>query len=131
MNDDAETVVRNYYDALRSGDPLTPYFLESETTVKFGISETLVGYEEVATALERQTETTDDWTVESNRLAVAEEESFATVTDEVRMAWTDTTSGERNAFESRWSGTLVPATESDGPAWLFRTMHVSAPSEVA
>lgn len=128
----AEAVVRDYYDALRAGDPLVTFFLEDESTVKFGISESLFGGQAVATALEEQTETTDDWTIESRNLLVDEREGFATYADEVGMAWTDTESGERYRFDSRWSATLVPQSDDDSSAsdWQFATMHVSAPHEL-
>ncbi|SFC45592.1 SnoaL-like domain-containing protein [Halobiforma haloterrestris] len=138
MVEAAETVVRDYYEALREGDPLAPYFLEDDSTVKFGIEESLFGYDEVADALRNQTETTTDWTVTSGRLVVEERDSAAWFADEVRMAWTDAESGEEREFESRWSGTLVPSpartdASADGPAddpaphWRFATMHVSTP----
>jgi hypothetical protein len=131
MSDHAEAVVRDYYDALRNGDPLAPYFREAESTVKFGISESLFGGDAVVTALEEQTETTADWTVESRNLVVDRREAFATVADEVIMAWTTTESGERHRFDSRWSGTLVPAeADSSAPDWRFALMHVSAPHEL-
>ncbi|MFC4543376.1 nuclear transport factor 2 family protein [Halosolutus amylolyticus] len=154
MSDTAEAVVRDYYAALRRGDPLSPYFLESESTVKFGISEALFGFDEVCEALHEQTETTGDWTVESSRLVVADRGANATFADDVRMAWTDTTSDEEYDFETRWSGTLVRRDDADGstpvttgesktaaattgeagdddrPDWLFASMHVSAPHDL-
>ncbi|QCS41712.1 nuclear transport factor 2 family protein [Natrinema versiforme] len=132
MSDHAETVVRNYYDALRNGDPLAPYFLADESTVKFGISESLFGGQEVSAALEEQTETTDDWTIESRNLVVEERDAFATVADEVDMAWTDTETGEQYRFDSRWSATLVRQSDDGSSAsdWRFATMHVSAPREL-
>lgn len=151
MDASAAAVVRDYYDALRAGDPLEPFFRESESTVKFGISEALFGYDEVKTALREQTATTDGWTVRSGHLVVEERDAFATVADEVIMAWTNVETGDRRRFDTRWSGTLVPArtgddasdrsadgTERDGdeapgdegPAWLFTTMHVSAAGEL-
>lgn len=151
MSDRAEVVVRDYYDALRRGDPLEPYFRADGSTVKFGISEALFGYDEVADALREQTATTDEWTVESTGLVVDQRESFATFADEVAMAWTATDSGDRNRFETRWSGTLVPADDErdrdrsrngdesndreptpneDAPDWLFATMHVSTADQL-
>ncbi|WP_265108133.1 nuclear transport factor 2 family protein [Halosolutus halophilus] len=157
MSDTAEAVVRDYYAALRRGDPLSPYFLEHESTVKFGISEALFGFDEVREALHAQTETTDGWTVESSNLVVENRGGYATFADEVTMAWTDTASDEDYRFETRWSGTLVgqngergrnpvdtgesstatAATgdadrdhEHDRPDWLFASMHVSAPHEL-
>ncbi|MDF9744020.1 nuclear transport factor 2 family protein [Natrinema salsiterrestre] len=127
-----EAVVRDYYDALRDGDPLTPYFLADESTVKFGISESLFGGDEVAAALEEQTETTAEWRVESHNLVATERDGFATVADEVTMAWTDATTGERHRFESRWSAALVKRETDDSSAgdWGFVSMHVSAPREL-
>lgn len=134
MSDTAESVVEDYYDALRRGDPLERYFFEDASTVKFGISEALFGYDAVADALRSQTETTEEWSIESDRLTVAEDGEFATFADEVTMAWTDAEDGTERRFETRWSGALVRRETPDGdssvdptddPAWLFRTMHVS------
>ncbi|PGF16819.1 hypothetical protein CP556_12295 [Natrinema sp. CBA1119] len=133
MSDHAEAVVREYYDALRHGDPLAPYFADDERTVKFGIGESLFGGSEIAAALEEQTETTDEWTVESHNLLVTERDGVATVADEVTMAWTKTTTGERFRFDSRWSGALVERDSDDGSSasdWRFVAMHVSAPREL-
>lgn len=139
MSTPAEAVVRSYYDALRHGVPLEPYFHEGESTVKFGISEALFGYDAVVAALREQTETTTNWSIESNHLVVDERDTYATFADEVTMAWTDTERRTEHRFDTRWSGTLVrresvpsnssPASASD-PAWLFRTMHVSTLSEL-
>ncbi|OIB55903.1 nuclear transport factor 2 family protein [Natrialba sp. SSL1] len=154
--DDPETTVRAYYDALRNGDPLDPFFLEDESTLKFGISDRLFGYEAVADALQEQTETTEDWTVESSTLTVAEhgDRDCATFGDEVTMAWTDSSSGERREFRTRWSGTLIRLSAGDGERkregesesdaegeakaehttdeseWVFGSMHVSTDDEV-
>lgn len=134
-----EAAIRDYYEALRRGEPLYPYFAESEATVKFGVGEALYGYDDVSEALREQTRTTEDWTVESDRLVVTERDGTATFADEVRLEWTDRESGERRAFDTRWSGALARrgASESgdgerrdgvDGDdAWLFVAMHVSAP----
>ncbi|WP_306052419.1 nuclear transport factor 2 family protein [Natronococcus wangiae] len=139
MSDTAEAAVRDYYDALRGGDPLERYFLEDESTAKFGISEALFGYDAVADALREQTGTTEGWTVESERLTVAEHGAYATFADEVTMAWTDTEAETDRRFETRWSGTLArrealekdsSAAQPDDPAWLFRTMHVSTAAEL-
>ncbi|WP_254524809.1 hypothetical protein [Natrinema caseinilyticum] len=131
----AAAVVREYYDALRDGAPLEPYFLRDESTVKFGISDSLFGGADVATALAEQTETTDNWTIESRHLVVTERNGFATFADEVTMAWTDTDGGDRNRFDSRWSGTLIDRSadasgRNGGPNWQFAQMHVSAPHEL-
>ncbi|ELY51635.1 nuclear transport factor 2 family protein [Natronolimnohabitans innermongolicus] len=148
MSDRAESVVRDYYDALCEGDPLAPYFLEGDSTVKFGLSEGLFGYADVAAALKDQTESTANWSVESGHLVVDEREAFATFADEVTMAWTDAETGENRRFETRWSGTLVrrepdgrsddsggnDGSDTDGddtvPAWRFAAMHVSTADEL-
>ncbi len=117
----AEATIEAYYDALRNGDPLYPFF-PSDAMVKFGISERLTGYEEIEAGLREQTEATDEWVVESRRLEVTEHEGFAWFADDVRMAW----NGEkRHEHETRWSGTL--RHEED---WKFVSMHVSVPSEL-
>jgi hypothetical protein len=50
---DARSTVREYYDALRTGDPLAPYFAkehdDDDAFVKFGISERLTGSEQIKT----------------------------------------------------------------------------------
>lgn len=115
----AADTVREYYEALRRGEPLSPYFAEESSTVKFGVSERLTGYEEVAEGLREQTHTTRDWTVESRRLRVTERDCHAWFSDDVRLAWT-ADAGERRDFETRWSATLE---ERDG--WAFVGMHVS------
>ncbi|WP_255149542.1 nuclear transport factor 2 family protein [Halorarius halobius] len=119
---DAVSTVRDYYDSLRGGEPLAPYFLDGETTVKFGVGERLTGYDEVAAGLREQTATTTDWTVESTRLLVEERGDHGWFSDDVRMAWTDTDAEVRHAFDTRWSGVLT-LVEGD---WRFGTMHVSA-----
>ncbi|MCU4739859.1 nuclear transport factor 2 family protein [Natronoglomus mannanivorans] len=143
----AEDAVRDYYDALRRGDPLFPFFVDDESTVKFGISESLFGGEAVGDALREQTETTEDWTVESHRLTVDERDDLAWFADDVTLEWTvsgdgDDTDGENagdddhHSFETRWSGTLTREGQSLGQAqdrgaeWLFQSMHVSAPQEL-
>lgn len=122
----AEDRIRSYYNALRRGDPLAPFFAPDDTLVKFGISERLTGYEEVAAGLRDQTRTTEDWTVDSHRLRTTERGEAAWFSDDVTLAWTDRESGRRYAFDSRWSGTLV---RRDGD-WRFVGMHVSAPHEL-
>lgn len=117
----AEETVREYYEALRRGEPLYTFFAEREDVVKFGVGERLTGYDEVAEGLREQTRTTDDWSVESDRLVVGEAGDAAWFSDDVAMAWTDTASGERRSFETRWSGTLVRR----GEEWLFVGIHVS------
>lgn len=134
----AEDAIRDYYEALRRGEPLYPYFLEAPTTVKFGVSEALFGGDEVAAALREQTETTDSWSVESRRLTVDERDDHAWFADEVALAWTDRESGERRRFDTRWSGTLERrdrGSESDDERedleWAFASMHVSTPADTA
>lgn len=141
---DPARTVREYYQTLRDEEPLYPYFREEPTTVKFGLSEALVGYEAVATGLREQTRTTTDWVARSRDLTVgkataADLDGFAVTgagdeteatggpraaptpcawfADDVLLAWTDTDDGVRHEFDTRWSGTLV-----DG---AFATMHVS------
>lgn len=118
-----EETVRDYYEALRRGEPLAPYFAESPDLVKFGVSETLAGYDAVAEGLREQTRTTEDWQVESTALTATERDGYAWFADEVELAWTDATTGERYAFDTRWSGTL----ERRDDDWLFVGLHVSAP----
>lgn len=122
----AETTVRAYYEAVRNGAPLGPYFADHSTTVKFGISERLRGSEAITEGLAEQTRTTDEWRVESTALSVTEREGYAWFADAVDMAWTDIATGERFSFDSRWSGTLE---RQDGD-WKFVSMHVSAPREL-
>lgn len=121
----AEETIEEYYDSLRSGEPLAPFFAEGDEVVKVGISERLVGSEQVTDGLREQTETTTDWTVDSRDLHVSERESVAWFGDEVRMAWT-TAEGVDHDFEARWSGTLE-RREDD---WLFVGMHVSVPQDL-
>lgn len=127
---DARRRIESYYDALRSGEPLGPYFAEprsgDDALVKFGISERLVGGDEVRGGLRRQTETTTDWAVTSRALRVTERDRHAWFSDDVSMAWTDAGTGERRAFETRWSGALE---RRDGE-WRFVGMHVSTADEL-
>jgi hypothetical protein len=117
----AEQTVAAYYAALRAGEPLAPFFAEREDLVKVGITERLTGYDAVAAGLREQTRTTEDWTVESRDLRVAEHDGTAWFSDRVRMAWTG--EDQRHEYDSRWSGTLL---REDGE-WQFAGMHVSAP----
>ncbi|MFC7098728.1 nuclear transport factor 2 family protein [Halobaculum marinum] len=121
-----EETVRAYYDALRAGDPLAPFFVESPRTVKVGISERLVGYAEVAAGLREQTRTTDDWRVESHDLTVVERDDCAAVSDEVSLSWYDGEAFAERSFETRWSGTLL-ASDDD---WAFAGLHVSAATDL-
>ncbi|WP_207587506.1 nuclear transport factor 2 family protein [Halomontanus rarus] len=142
----AEETVRDYYDALRNGEALDPFFVDDESAVKFGISESLFGGDEVGDALREQTETTEEWTVESHRLTVEERDELAWFADEVTLEWTvrgdeggDGNGGgddERHHFETRWSGTLARGRggqdrdRTRNSEWLFHSMHVSAPQEL-
>jgi len=151
--------VRSYYDALRSGDPLGPFFAPDDEAVKFGISERLVGHEAIAEGLRAQTETTRDWYVESQDLRVTERDCHAWFSDVVSLGWADTDKQIRYEFETRWSGTLerraseqsdvstgserpsAPQPASDKPSaadpgadangqWQFVGMHVSTASDL-
>ncbi|WP_255193399.1 nuclear transport factor 2 family protein [Natronobeatus ordinarius] len=122
----AEAVITAYYDALRRGDPIHPYFLEDDSTVKIGVRGASYGYENVADSLREQSRTTEDWTVESHRLTVEEADDHARFADEVTLAWTDLEAETRHRFETRWTGTLV----RQNGEWRFATMHVSAPHEL-
>lgn len=117
--------IETYYQHLRDGDPLAPFFDDSETTVKFGISEALWGGPAVADGLREQTATTTDWAVESHGLTVDQRGDVAWFADDVGLAWTDTTSQRRHEFDTRWSGTLE---RTDG--WQFVGMHVSTAGEI-
>lgn len=117
-----ESVVRDYYDALRSGRPLAPYFAD-DAVAKFGVSESLYGPDAIARGLWEQRETTSDWRVESHHLVVDERGSWAAFADEVRLAWTED-DGTRERFDTRWSGALEAVDD-----WQFVVMHVSAPRE--
>lgn len=130
---DVSETIQAYYDALRAGEPLPPFFAERADLVKVGITERLVGYEAVATGLREQTAETDDWTVESRELRIGERGDAAWFADEVYVTWTE--AGERREHDSRWSGTLVhsdgpgdlPVESNDDGEWQFVGMHVSAP----
>ena len=119
----AEETIRDYYEALRTGDPLHPYFAEEPTVVKFGITERLTGYDAIEEGLDAQSRTTDEWTVESENLLVEQRDRYAWFSDDVFMAWRDVETGTRHEYGSRWSGTL----EHRGDVWQFVGMHVSAP----
>ena len=128
----AEDRIREYYETLRSGEPLYPFFAEGQTVVKFGITEKLTGYEEIEAGLREQTATTADWTVDSRDRRVVERADHAWFSDDVGMTWYDVAADRECAFDSRWSGTLE-RRESDGEEasaeWLFVGMHVSAVPE--
>jgi len=120
---DAAATVRTYYEALRDGEPLGPFF--ADAVVKVGISERLVGHDAVVAGLREQTRTTTDWTVESRDLRVTERNCHAWFADDVRMAWTDTERTIRHEFDTRWTGTLEHDEE-----WQFVGMHVSTAGDL-
>ncbi|MCU4799130.1 nuclear transport factor 2 family protein [Halobacteria archaeon HArc-gm2] len=130
----ARETVRAYYDALRNGDPLGPFFADDEDLVKFGISERLVGGEAVADGLREQTETTSGWTVDSRALRVTERDDHAWFSDEVFVGWTGSDPPIRFEFETRWSGTLERRGGADDPAvdgdWRVVGMHVSTAGDI-
>jgi hypothetical protein len=119
----AEETIRAYYEALRQGEPLYPYFAERSDVVKFGVGERLVGYDAVENGLRNQTRTTKNWTVESRALRTVERDDHAHFSDAVRMCWTDTARDHEYDLSTRWSGTL----ERNGDDWRFVGMHVSTP----
>lgn len=131
---DPTETVEDYYEALRRGDPLAPYFVDRDDVVKFGVSERLAGYEAVSEGLGEQTRTTRDWRVESRRLQVVARTPVAWFTDDVGLSWLGR-DGTRRSFDTRWSGVLEQ--DGDGEAgtggderWRFAQMHVSAPHEL-
>ena len=137
----ARGTVRAYYEALRAGDPLDPFFADDESVVKFGISERLVGGERVAAGLAEQTETTSAWTVDSRDLRTGERDDHAWFADDVFLAWTGTDPAIRYEFETRWSGTLerragdASTGDDDGAVspdgdWRFVGMHVSTAEDL-
>jgi hypothetical protein len=129
-----ETVL-DYYEALRRGEPLSPYFVERSDVVKVGVFSRSVGYDAVAEGLREQGRTTDDWTVESRDLRVRAGEAgggdaaAAWFTDLVDLSWRDTRRGASYDFETRWSGVLEPRGDGDAREWAFAGMHVSAPRD--
>ena len=126
----AAATIREYYEALRRGEPLYPYFAERPDVVKFGVGERLVGYDAIAEGLREQTRTTEDWTVESNDLRVTERDGYAYFSDSVFVSWTDREADHEYAFATRWSGTMerrAVGDEDDEAEWLFVGMHVSTP----
>jgi hypothetical protein len=123
-----ETVV-DYYEALRRGEPLYPYFAERPDVVKVGVFSRLVGGDAVAEGLREQSRTTDDWTVASHDLRTTERDGHGWFTDRVDLAWEDTVDDASYAFETRWSGVLEPRGEGATREWVFVGMHVSAPHD--
>ncbi|SFK82920.1 SnoaL-like domain-containing protein [Halogranum rubrum] len=135
----AEETVLDYYEALRRGEPLYPYFAEDDDVVKVGISDRLTGYDAIAEGLREQSKTTDEWQIDSRDLHVVERDGHAAFGDVVWMQWRATESETTQAFDSRWSGTLEVRPSGDGETgdgtgdesddeWLFVGMHVSAPT---
>ncbi|MFU1780983.1 nuclear transport factor 2 family protein [Haloarcula japonica] len=126
----ASETIEAYYEALRAGEPLGPFFAPDtdRSVVKFGISERLAGTDAVRAGLRAQTETTMDWTVDSRALRVTEREGYAWFSDDVVLCWTDTEGTVRHEYETRWSGTL----EATGGAreWQFVGMHVSTAESI-
>lgn len=118
-----DATIRDYYESLRRGEPLYPYFRESPATVKVGVGERLVGYDAVAEGLREQSRTTDDWTVESRALLTEADGDHGRFADAVRLEWRDVEADRRRGYDTRWTGALV---RRDGE-WLFTAMHVSAP----
>jgi len=121
-----EETVSDYYEALRRGEPLYPYFVESPETYKAAISTAYKGYDAVAEGLREQSRTTTDWTVDSRSLSVVERDEWGTFDDEVGLAWTRTADDERREFDTRWSGTL----EARDGEWLVLELHVSTASAI-
>lgn len=148
--------IEAYYEALRSGDSLAPFFFDSADAVKFGLSERLDGVDAIEAGLGEQTETTREWVVESSGLVTGRRGETAWFADDVFMGWTDVERGIRFEFDTRWSGTLVrvdgavgrgaagaaaedasdgvaDATDEgsdDAPSWRFASMHVSTTERV-
>ena len=156
MGASAEATIREYYDALRAGEPLGPFFAEDGPVVKVGIGERMTGADAVAGGLAEQTRSTADWVVESRDLhvgAVADGTArdgavrdatddalggtdagghrFAWFGDDVFMGWTEAERGIRFEFDTRWSGALARLGRDggDGTGWRFVEMHVSTPGE--
>jgi hypothetical protein len=127
MNQDAESTITAYYDALRDGESLSAFFAEAPNTVKIGLSERLVGYADVASGLSEQTATTASWSVDSQALSVTDHADLAWFSDQVSLAWTDTQADTDYAFETRWTGTLERRASDD--RWQFVCLHVSAPNQ--
>jgi len=111
--------VEEYYEALRRGELLSPYFAEREDVVKFGVSERLAGYEAISEGLREQTRTTEDWQVESQNLGVVVRDSVAWFTDDVALSWSASEGADseaeqetRYSFDTRWSGVLERESSS-------------------
>jgi hypothetical protein len=130
----ARAYVESYFEALREGDELGPFFANDEDLVKFGISEQLRGAEAVVEGLADQTATTRDWHVESHGLRVTERDRTAWFTDHVDLAWTAIDPAIRYEFDTRWSGALERRDDQGNPApagdWRVVTMHVSTAGDI-
>lgn len=128
MSVSVRDTVCDYYEALRRGEPLAPFFSERATVSKVGVFSRHVGYDAVAEELREQNRTTTDWEVESRDLRVVDRETHAWFDDVVALAWEETSSGRRHAYETRWTGTLEPRGDGDADDddWTFVGMHVSA-----
>ena len=151
MDASAEATIREYYDALRAGEPLGPFFADDGPVVKVGIGERMTGADAVAESLAEQNRSTTDWIVESRDLhvgAVADrtvrdatddapsgadgsDPRFSWFGDDVFMGWTEAERGIRFEFDTRWSGALARLDRDggDGAGWRFVEMHVSTPGE--
>lgn len=120
----ARATIESYYEALRDGEPLSPFFVEDPEIVKIGVSEELYGFRRVADGLAEQTGRTDEWSVESHDLVVGNRETFAWFRDEVALSWYDRERYETFTYETRWTGTLERRPPNE---WRFVSMHVSVP----
>jgi hypothetical protein len=118
---DVDGFVHDYYEALRRGEPLDPYFHERADAVKVGVFSRRVGGDSVAEALRDQTARTENWTVESRDLRTFARDGFGHFVDDVRLAWTDARAGRRHDFDTRWTGLVEPRAADP----LFVSMHVS------
>ncbi|MGM0604932.1 MAG: nuclear transport factor 2 family protein [Halobacteriota archaeon] len=123
----ATSTIEAYYDALRCGEPLTPFFLEAPSTVHIDVGETLVGYANVADTLATQTDRTSEWTLDTAGPSVTERDSFAWFHDEVTLGWVDERTHTDHQYETRWTGTLEYRDRNNG--WRFVSLHVSVPVE--
>ena len=110
-----------YYEALRSEEPLAPFFAVEPAPVKFGVHERLRGHDAIASALADQSRTTTEWCVDSHDLTAYQTDGVGWFVDAVELGWTSSETGVRYEFDTRWSGTLIQEQDS----WRFVTMHVS------
>ncbi len=124
---DAEATIQAYYEALRCGDPLSPYFAQDDAVVKIGLTEQLRGFDDVQHGLQAQTDTTEAWTVNSTRLRTTERDRYAWFFDIVELSWSNIELDDTIAASTRWSGTLCrgPDQTELGTPWRFVEMHVS------